>query len=239
MIVRFGKNAGKALLALAAIVGCAADPVAPNADQSELRQSLSILTDSGQSAFAASVVFGATTTRTSPWFVGWSQSGLDSLGNSVQHVGVRPSTAVPVKTILTYFNGALRERKTLLWEPAMGGWELVRVSSTFYGSDGSFYASMAKTPDELGMTSFLSNTCANFMSATGCFSGVLQTVGGFAGLVLTAPAGAAGSVPTAGVAGALWISAWVVWTGVLIDTAEACSSGGGGSATQKPKKRLT
>lgn len=239
----FGKGAAlSVLLLLGVVAGCAGDPVGPQSAVAEVRPSLSVERETDVSAFKASLRLGsATTTQTSPWYVGWSNAGTDSLGNSVQNVGIRPATAVPVKSVLTYFNGVLRERKTLLWEPVMGGWELVRVSSTFYTATGGFYASMIKTPDELGMTSFLSNTCAAslVMRASGCFSGVLRTVAGFGLLIATAPAAAAGAPPTLGATAVGWLLGWGVWTADLIDTAEACSSGGGGSATQKPTKRLT
>ncbi len=230
------------LLLVGVVAGCVGDPVGPGSTVAELRPSLSVEGETDVGAFGASLIFGAATTQTSPWYVGWSRIDTDSLGNSVQLVGVRPSTAVPVRSTLTYMNGVLRERKALLWEPVVGGWELVRVNSTFFNADGSFYASLVKTPDELGMTSFLSSTCAvSFaFSASGCFSGTARSVFGFGILVATAPAAAAGAPSTLGGAAAAWLLGWGVWTADLIDTVEACSgSGGGGSAVQKPTKRLT
>lgn len=237
------RNALQFVVVATMLIGCAGDPIGPEATVSTtVLQNLQFDAGDGESAIDNILIGSFTSTQTSPWYVGWSSTDVDSLGNVVQFVGVRPSTAVPVKSMITYLNGSLRERRTLLWEPAVGGWELVRVASTFYNEDGSLYASSTMTPDELGLTSFLSSTCtASFTSSmTGCFSGTLQTVGGFVMIVAAAPFVPVASVPSAGLAAAGWVASWVVWTGVLIDTVEACStSGAGGSATQRPTKRLT
>ncbi len=49
-----------------------------------------------------------------------------------------------------------------------------------------------------------------------------------------------GPRPTLGFAAVAWGAGWGVWTADLIDTIEACSSGGGGgSAVKRPQKRYT
>ena len=231
---------GKALICAALFVGCAGDPVGPQNTAAVATPELSV-SGAERSAFITGLSLSSTSTQTSPWYKGWTTVGSDSVGNNFQYVGVRPSTAVPVKATITYLNGVVRERRTHLWEPAMGGWELVRVTSTFYNPDGTIYATQIKTPDELGLTSFLSSTCVtSFVRSLGsCTSGVLQGVGGFVILVATAPVVAAGAPPTLGATAVAWLASWAVWTGVLIDAVESCSGGGGSAANERPKKRLT
>ncbi|MBC7841868.1 MAG: hypothetical protein H7099_06135 [Gemmatimonadaceae bacterium] len=230
------------LMVVALLSGCGSDPVSPPVDASDVPPGRLVQTDSAISAFGSTLVTSTFTNQTSPWYAGWSTLATDSVGNALQYVGVRPSTAVPVRTTMTYLNGVIRERRTLLWEPAVGGWELVRVTSTFYNANGSIYTTRIQTPDQLGLTSFLSSTCVSGLvnSMSGCFSGTVRSVAGFVGLVATAPAVAAAAPPTLGGTAVAWLAGWAVWTADLIDTVEACSaSGSGGTATQKPKKRLT
>ena len=211
------------------------DPTAPQAQET---QSLATMRRDPSSPLEGILAAGYVSYQTSPWYAGWTNSVVDSAGNRVQIVGIRPSTAVPVRSVVTYLNGTVRERRTLFWEPALGGWELIRISSTMYTPTGAVFYTAQYTPDALGLTSFLSSECRTsaYGSMGGCFSGVLQTVGGFVTLAATAVPVAAAEVPTAGMAGVAWIGGWVAWTGLLIDTVESCSASGG-SANQKPTKR--
>lgn len=171
---------------------------------------------------------------------GTTERITDASGNLVEVVSDRGIRGAPTPVMRIYFNRVLTTSVQFEWMAVEGGFVLKRQVATAFNA-GKIAAQAVvditlEGMDDAGIGGELVGALETAVSLilpaklyAGCLGQALQAVGGFAALVLTGGAiTVAQAVPVGGqaagaVAGALWVSGWVAWTGSLIEAAEACS----------------